>query len=374
MIQARLNNEQWQGNGRWRHFLVDSDSDLCLLPGDFCKGAQLSKSRIPYITAANGTKIPLKGEVRLEMRILGPPEDSSPTEMFIVNFLVSDTLTEGLLGIDFLQQYGALWNFSTGRLEVGHKEYKPTSALRYEACRVVASRSLEIPACSEAIIPGLLRASSSRQLHGQLMTDATIIKEGVAVAGALLPLRCEDLPVRILNLVDRPYKVKAGGLLATVSSVYETADTPISIALPAGTPSVDNKTDQPKQDNTQYATDLVDEAHESLTLPDRERLLKLLVEYRDVFSLSEFDLGRAKGVCHEIDTGDARPIRQPLWPQPRVKQGEIDRQVHEMLQHSVIEPAQSPWASNIVVVSKKDGTSRVCIDYRQLNADSYPLT
>src|SRR6185436_1901943 len=211
VIQAKLRNEQWQGDGRWRHFLVDTGSDLCLLPGDFCKDAQLSKSRIPHIMAANGTKIPLKGEVRLEMRILGPPEDSSPTEMFIVNFLVSDTLTEGLLGIDFLQQYGALWNFSTGRLEVGHKEYKPTSALRYEACRVVASRSLEIPACSEAIVPGSLRASSSRQLHGQLMTDAAVIKEGVAVAGALLPLRCENLPVRILNLVDQPYKIKAGG-------------------------------------------------------------------------------------------------------------------------------------------------------------------
>jgi len=38
-----------------------------------------------------------------------------------------------------------------------------------------------------------------------------------------------------------------------------------------------------------------------------------------------------------------------------------------MLEHDVIEPAASPWCSNVVVVKKKDGTMRFCIDYRRTN-------
>ena len=48
-----------------------------------------------------------------------------------------------------------------------------------------------------------------------------------------------------------------------------------------------------------------------------------------------------------------------------------------MLQHEIIEPAASPWASNVVLVHKTNGQLRFCVDYRQLNLltykDSYPL-
>ena len=53
------------------------------------------------------------------------------------------------------------------------------------------------------------------------------------------------------------------------------------------------------------------------------------------------------------------------------------RQVKELQQRGVIEPSDSPWAANVVLVQKKDGTKRFCVDYRGLNKvtikDAYPV-
>ena len=56
---------------------------------------------------------------------------------------------------------------------------------------------------------------------------------------------------------------------------------------------------------------------------------------------------------------------------------EVDKHIDEMLQKKVIEPADGPWSSGIVLVKKKDGSTRFCVDYRRLNdlttKDAYPL-
>ena len=55
----------------------------------------------------------------------------------------------------------------------------------------------------------------------------------------------------------------------------------------------------------------------------------------------------------------------------------VDELVQEMLDQEVIEPSGSPWASPIVLVQKKDGGVRFCVDYRRLNQvmklDEFPL-
>jgi len=96
-------------------------------------------------------------------------------------------------------------------------------------------------------------------------------------------------------------------------------------------------------------------------------LIKILREYADVFSTGKHDLGETSLAAHQIDTGDARPIRQTLRRQPFHILDKIDEYVVKMVQAGVIEPSCSPWTSNIVVVSKKDGSLRFCVDYRKLN-------
>jgi len=101
------------------------------------------------------------------------------------------------------------------------------------------------------------------------------------------------------------------------------------------------------------------------------------MEYADTFSLSATDLGCTDVVVHHIDTGEARPVRQPLRRNPAPHVEDISRQVDDMMDQRVIEPACSPWASNLVLVNKSDGSFRCCVDYRTLNSvtrkDAYPL-
>ncbi|KAJ0391696.1 hypothetical protein P43SY_010532 [Pythium insidiosum] len=83
------------------------------------------------------------------------------------------------------------------------------------------------------------------------------------------------------------------------------------------------------------------------------------------------------GVCHVIPTGTAAPISTRRWRHAEQEKVVIDRHVEEMLKAGVIEMGNGPWCFPVVLVKKKDGSVRFCVDYRALNAvtakDVYPL-
>ena len=106
-------------------------------------------------------------------------------------------------------------------------------------------------------------------------------------------------------------------------------------------------------------------------------IAQLLQEYEDVFSKGDNDIGRTTMMYHSIHTTCPAPIRQQPRRPPMGMKDEIDKQIHEMLEKGIITPSSSPWSSPVVLVDKKDGTKRFCVDYRLLNKntvkDSYPL-
>ena len=116
---------------------------------------------------------------------------------------------------------------------------------------------------------------------------------------------------------------------------------------------------------------------DSLTDEQKRIFFDLLIKHRSVFAKSRYDLGRTDIVQHEIFTGDHKPIKQAARRLPLNKREEAERQVKEMLDNGIVEPSTSPWRSPIVLVKKKDNSTRFCVDYRGLNAvtrkDSYPL-
>ena len=106
-------------------------------------------------------------------------------------------------------------------------------------------------------------------------------------------------------------------------------------------------------------------------------LVSLLEEYHDVFSLEEGERGETDVVELHIDTGDAHPKSQPPRRVPFAVRQEIAHQLRQVQTSGVIQPSKSPWASPIVLVRKKDGSLRFCIDYRSLNSvtkqDRFPI-
>ena len=99
-----------------------------------------------------------------------------------------------------------------------------------------------------------------------------------------------------------------------------------------------------------------------------------LMDRHKTFALEENERGETDLFQLEIETGDTAPIRQPVRRLPFAVRHEQLKKMQEM---GVIQPSNSPWASPIVLVCKKDGSLRFCIDYRKLNAvtkaDTFPL-
>lgn len=83
------------------------------------------------------------------------------------------------------------------------------------------------------------------------------------------------------------------------------------------------------------------------------------------------------GIEHAIHTGSEPPVKVRPRRYARADQEVIDAEVDKMLKDNVIEEGQGAWGFPVVLVKKKDGSVRFCIDYRMLNnitkKDVYPL-
>ena len=122
---------------------------------------------------------------------------------------------------------------------------------------------------------------------------------------------------------------------------------------------------------------LFEESSQGLSIVQRRRVSSLLRDYADIFSAGDWDIGRTSVTEHKIETGDSRPVKVPPRRIPIHKHHEVEETVQQLRDQGLIEPSGSPWSSALVMVRKKDGSLRCCVDYRRLNAvtvkDSYPM-
>ncbi|GBM00489.1 Transposon Ty3-G Gag-Pol polyprotein, partial [Araneus ventricosus] len=134
---------------------------------------------------------------------------------------------------------------------------------------------------------------------------------------------------------------------------------------------------RPQEFSESLRLPLILENLEGLNEEQRTAVKELLQEFQNLFSTSDSDVGRCNMTQRRINTGNHPPIKQYPRRLPLAKKEEVERLVKEMVDNGIIEESSGPWASPIVLVKKKDGSTRFCVDYRKLNEitikDSYPL-
>lgn len=103
----------------------------------------------------------------------------------------------------------------------------------------------------------------------------------------------------------------------------------------------------------------------------------LLCRWKGVFSCHDKDFGCTGTVKHQIPTGTAPPSHERYRPVPPNLYAELQTLLKNMLDSGVVRESSSPWATPIVLVWKKDGSWRFCVDYWKLNSfthkNAYPL-
>ena len=109
--------------------------------------------------------------------------------------------------------------------------------------------------------------------------------------------------------------------------------------------------------------------------PQRGELHEILQSVPEVLATTP---GRTHLVEHSVCVGnDVAPIQQKPYRVPYSQRDLIKQELDHMMQAGVIRPSTSPWASPIVLITKKDGSVRFCVDYRKLNQvakfDAYPM-
>ena len=355
------------------HYLIDSGSTSTLLSHriyqkiDPCLRPQLKENNF-RVKNVNGIDINVYGHTNITIK-LGKNE-------YFHQVIVCDISPDGILGQDFMLEHVKKIDYEKYILHTDTDQIScwlgGNSSM---TCRVIAEEKICIPANSSAWVPVKIPSQehlkSKTALVEPLESSKAQLLPGVIKTGSSEELR--DL--NVVNCSEESVTIYPNTTIGTCISVSE--NEPTQMQSRNAETSHTNMEQPACQELPEYLNDLFLRSSVNLDENEKNQFKSLLIKYQSVFAKSSDDLGFSDKVEHHIDTQGAKPIKDPVRRLPLAKQ-EIEREeVRKMLQKGVIEPSVSPWSSNIVLVTKKDGSTRFCVDYRKLNAvtkkDSYPL-
>ncbi|UYV78418.1 hypothetical protein LAZ67_16001289, partial [Cordylochernes scorpioides] len=115
----------------------------------------------------------------------------------------------------------------------------------------------------------------------------------------------------------------------------------------------------------------------NLTEDQQNKMMNVIKKFSNVFDFSRKSQPARSKIKHKIDTGDHAPTKQRPYRVSGMERKIIQQEVDRMMEQDIIQFSESPWSSPVVLVKKKNGSWRFCVDYRRLNKitkkDVYPL-
>ena len=281
-------------------------------------------------------------------------------------FIVWDADEHGILGINVMDQAKAVLDVSRQRVFIGNKSVwwfekkgKPLFS------KVVASKTVHVPPGREILFPG--RVCNLRNFS---LEPAFCIfrKTGALIARVAVDLPTPTVPIRIFNPCDESitiYQNSTMGILQPIDQYKQFEEQKEKEQInSAGCEEKSQKTDNLPE----HLVELYSRSIKNLNENEQIKLKSLLKEYSDVFARDSNDIGHTNVVQHHIDTGDESPIKQRPRRLPMVHLEVLKKQIEDLKNRNIIRESSSNWASNVILVKKKDSTWRLCVDYMGLNA------
>ena len=341
--------------------LLDTGADRSVMTARLWKecGSQHHKRKeAPTLRSATMAPIATLGLFPIEIRV--------GATRLTQEFVICEELNyDVILGMDFLQASAS--RIDCGKRQVyfgGEAEPVPLrKRTEVQNADVVLQTETVIPARTALFCPGTCNVTPQGGRIGLITPMRSHLPEGVLLANAVVETEDNKVWMHVINTTEVQQRLTAGQVLAIYEPVDDVADWEEQPARQCGLTNVEAAVQQIRQG--------------TLTTEEKGRVAALLYEFADVFVEDGKPLGRTTLFYHRIDTGAQPPVKIRGRRIPPFQRKEVNDMLDDMLRNKIIRPSNSPWSSPILLVRKKDGTLRCCVDFRRLNEitikDAYPL-
>lgn len=283
------------------------------------------------------------------------------------NILVAPITDNFILGLDFLKQQKGVVNLESRELvldkEVIALSIKKSSEDKScQVCRVSVAKRIVLPPQSTRVV----KVKTERPIKDECCFSPTerknndIISPNVYYSEGIE----KEFRIQVTNVSDKYHTLKKN---VEVGSCVEAQLMEEMDMERVQVRKMEYSENQTSAEVPEHLSDLYQRSVNHLSEEESKQLAKLLTEFQDVFAVNDTDLGMCTVLKHRIDTGDAKPVQHRLRRTPIGFEAEEEQHLKSMLANGVIEPSTSEWAASPVLVRKRDGSVRYCIDYRDLN-------
>ena len=346
--------------------IIDTGSAVSLMSSklwkQFSDQSRLKRVRTSYVVA-NGTQLHVDGSTEVRVQLGGVDVKH---EFMIVPTEVADIL----LGCDFLTKHKCDILTSLNSIVLGNVTVPTHMKTTKTPINIIAVEDVSINGMSEHLVAAQLEECEAHMINQEtcLVEGDTNFenKTGVLIARSLVNPSAKIL-VRVINPSSWSSNIHKGNRIGELIEIEPDIGEPVFGIKESSIPELQKENILKSIKNSESI----------LNVTEMSRLIDVLCKHASVISQGPTDLGRCEAIEHKIYTADASPIRMAPRRIPYHQQEEVQNEIESKLSAGLVRKSNSPWAFPIVVVRKKDGSARICVDYRKLNdvtkKDAHPL-